>query len=176
MCAAWLCAAVTPLLFPHVPTMQKTRSSTRKSVPPSYKRLAPKSLDSGHASSKNGWPRVREDRWRNRREQKRNKRSKPNHIAEACLCPTADSLQELKQRFTSTTGLDEEEFGFSSQTQAIGPIEIVHNLFYWNGFSIRSINASGKLIMARLQEENPRASNAEGEAGYEGAHFQSGPL
>lgn len=51
----------------------------------------------------------------------------------------------------------------------MGPIEIVHNLFYGNGFSICSVNASGKLNMARLQEENPGASQAGGEAGPEGA-------
>lgn len=36
-----------------------------------------------------------------------------------------------------------------------------HNLFNWNTFSVRSINPSGKLIMACLKEENPRATNTE---------------
>lgn len=80
-------------------------------------------------------------------------------------------LPEPTQRFTSTTGLDEEQFGFSSQTRAIGPIEIVHNLFYGNGFSIRSVNASRKLNMARLQEENAGAGDTEGKASPEGTRF-----
>lgn len=171
---AWPCAAITPLVPSHIslPCSKTVPARTNRYCPPTrgshlcpYAQPALAVRTRGREREKTAGEIGNEP--------KRKKKPKPNHISEACLCPTADSLQEPKQRITSTTGLDEEEFGFSSQTRAIGPIEIVHNLLYWNGFSICAVNASGKLNMAHLQEENPGASNAEGEARSEGANFPS---